>query len=161
MENKNPGTPEIKFYLILRQLKTLGIVIIISLTIIFVAGLFVTHAPGNVNKQVAILNPVSLFFCAILCFASLFIRRKSLKKLTLDNFSRKYFNIYVIAYALCELGGIFCVTTNLFVNQNFLYASAGYVVTVLYVFLNFPSARDFRLLNIKTEKHQPPPTETK
>ena len=127
--------------MLVRQLKILAFAIIISLFVIFGAGIFVSG--NNINPELHYLNLITLIGCSFFCVASLFIRRSMMKKITLENFFTKYFSTQVISYALCEFGGIFCLTTNLFVNQNILFASAGFGITALYVYLNFPKERDF------------------
>jgi hypothetical protein len=67
-----------------------------------------------------------------------------LKKVTLTNFTKYYFNAIVLPYALCDLGSILCVTTSLFINQNIPYALAGYVISMFYMFMNFPKIEDYK-----------------
>jgi hypothetical protein len=66
-----------------------------------------------------------------------------LKKVTLANLSKTYFNAIVLPFALCDLGGILCITTSLFINQNIPFAITGYIVTLLYLLMNFPKIEEY------------------
>mgnify|MGYP006908229108 FL=1 len=83
---------------------------------IFLAGLFV--AENNVNKDLAMLNLISVIVCPILCISSVYIRKARLKKINRENFKQLYTGVYILAFGMCDLGGIFCVTNNLFINYN-------------------------------------------
>ncbi len=66
-----------------------------------------------------------------------------LKKVTLSGILTAYFNAHIIPFAVLDFGALFCITTNLFVNGNILYASIGVVVSVAAMILNFPREEDF------------------
>lgn len=136
---------EVRFTIIAQKLKLIGGAIAGGLVMIFLAGLFV--AESNVNKDLAMLNLISVIVCPILCISSVYIRKARLKKINRENFKQHYTGVYILAFAMCDLGGIFCVTTNLFINYNLIYAVFGLLVTILYIFINFPKANDLSSIN--------------
>jgi hypothetical protein len=142
MDKIEPKTSEIQFFVILRQIRLLAIAIILSLSLVFFTGLAVSGS--YVNPSLAIYNLVTFLLCPFFCAGSYLLKKNMLKKVTLSNFTKSYFSAIVLPYALCELGGIICITTNLFMNQNILYASIGYALTMLYLFFNFPREEDYR-----------------
>jgi hypothetical protein len=149
MENKdtiNPSglVPQMQLLVISRKIKVLGIAIMVGIFVIYVLGVFVSA--NNINKDLAVLNLASLIFCSIMCISSVYVRKALMKKVTMQNFQTKYFSAHIVAYAMCDAGGLFCITTNLFVNQNVIYASFGTLITLLYIYINFPKQED--LLNL-------------
>jgi hypothetical protein len=149
MENKdtiNPSglVPQMQLLVISRKIKVLGIAIMVGIFVIYVLGVFVSA--NNINKDLAVLNLASLIFCSVMCISSVYVRKALMKKVTMQNFQTKYFSAHIVAYAMCDAGGLFCITTNLFVNQNVIYASFGTLITLLYIYINFPKQED--LLNL-------------
>jgi hypothetical protein len=142
MDKIEPKTSEIQFFVILRQIRLLAIAIILSLSLVFFTGLAVSGS--YVNPSLALYNLVTFILCPFFCAGSYFLKKNMLKKVTLSNFTKSYFSAIVLPYALCELGGIICITTSLFMNQNILYAAIGYALTMLYLFFNFPREEDYR-----------------
>jgi hypothetical protein len=142
MDKMTPKTPEIQFLMIMRQIRLLGIAIIVTLSLIFFTGLAVSGS--YVNPSLGIYNLVTFLLCPFLCVGSFLLKISMLKKVTMANFIKSYFNAIVLPFALSDLGGIICITTSLFVNQNILYAAIGFVITMLYLFLNFPREEDFK-----------------
>ena len=61
---------------------------------------------------------------------------------------KSYFNAHLVPFAMCDLGGLFCITTNLFVNQNIMYATTGLVVSLAFLIINFPKFNDYEKLNL-------------
>ena len=142
MNKIEPKTSQIQFFVILRQIRLLAIAIILTLSLIFFTGLAVSG--GNVNPSLSIYNLVTFILCPIFCAGSYLLKKNMLKKVTLLNFTKSYFSAIVLPYALSELGGIICITTSLFMNQNILYAAIGYAITILYLFFNFPREEDYK-----------------
>lgn len=145
MENKDTNQPsglvhEVQMVVIARKIKVLGIAIMIGIFAIYVLGVFVSGS--NINKDLAALNLASLLFCSVMCISSVYVRKALMKKVTMQNFQTKYFTAHIVAYAICDAGGLFCITTNLFVNQNVIYASFGTLITLLYLYINFPKPED-------------------
>jgi hypothetical protein len=145
MENKdtiNPSglVPQMQLLVISRKIKVLGIAIMVGIFVIYVLGVFVSA--NNINKDLAVLNLASLIFCSVMCISSVYVRKALMKKVTMQNFQTKYFSAHIVAYAMCDAGGLFCITTNLFVNQNVIYASFGTLITLLYIYINFPKQED-------------------
>jgi len=142
MKNFDPKTSEMQFFLMVRQIRIIGIAIILSMTLIFVAGLFVSGS--NINKEYGTLNLAALILCPLLCAGSYFLRKTMIGKVTMANFKKTYLTAIVLPFAMCELGGIVCITTSLFINQNILFALAGLIISLLYVLLNFPRIGDYK-----------------
>ncbi|KAA0210201.1 MAG: hypothetical protein OZ913_09630 [Ignavibacteriaceae bacterium] len=138
---------EVRFSVLSRRIKIIGIVIIVALFITYLAGLFVTAS--YVNKDFAILNLISLIACTAMCIVSIYIRKALLSKVNSKNFINKYFSTHIISFAICETGGLFSITTNLFINSNIMYASVSVLIAIIYVFLNFPRHGDLGKLNLE------------
>ena len=142
MKNFDPKTSEMRFFLMVRQMRIIGIAIILTMTLILIAGIFVSGS--NINKDYALYNLVTLIICPILCGGSFFLRKSMPGKVTMKNFTKSYFNSIVLPFAMCELGGILCITTSLFINQNIPYALTGYAVTMIFLLMNFPRIEDYK-----------------
>jgi len=142
MGKTEPKTSEIQFLVVVRQIRLIGIAIIITLSLIFFAGLAVSGS--YINPAFSTYNLITLIICPLLCIGSYSLKRSMLKKVSIANFAKYYFNAIVLPFALCDLGGIICITTSLFINQNILYAAVGYVVSMLYMFMNFPKIEDYK-----------------
>ena len=142
--NKDKGSlaKEVELLIVARKIRLLGLVILLGASIIFVMGLVVSGS--NKNPTLYYLNVISFIFCITLCGYSVPLKNLLIKKVTLDNFESKYFKAYVLPYALCELGGILCITTSLFVNQDIIFASAGYFSMAAAVIYNFPKFDDHK-----------------
>jgi len=142
MDKIEPKTSEIQFLVIVRQIRLVGIAIIITLSLIFFAGLAVSGS--YVNPALSAYNLVTLIICPLLCVGSYSLKRSMLKKVSITNFAKYYFNAIVLPFALCDLGGIICISTSLFINQNIPYALAGYAISMFYMFMNFPKEEDYK-----------------
>jgi hypothetical protein len=137
---------EIDILLIARRIRFLGIAIFVGIFLIYILGLFVSGS--YINKDLGIFNLMSLIVVAVLCFPTFFIKRIFLKKVNSKNFMKSYFNAHLIPFAMCDLGGLFCITTNLFVNQNIIYATIGLIVSLAFLVINFPKFNDYEKLNL-------------
>jgi len=134
--NKSPLVKEVDMVFMARRIRILGIAILLGIALVYGFGLSVA---GNYkNEELAVFNLVSFIFCTALCLASFYVKKLMLKNLDGKNFVNRYFNGHVIPFAMCDLGGLFCIATNLFVNSNVIYASAGFLLSVVFIILNFP-----------------------
>lgn len=142
--NKDKGSlaKEVEMLIVARKIRYLGLVILLGVSLIFVMGLVVSGS--NINPSLYYLNIASLVFCLILCAFSIPLKNILMKKVTLEKFEAKYFNAYVLPYALCDFGGLLCITTSLFINQNIVFASAGYFAMAAAVIYNFPKFDDHK-----------------
>jgi len=142
--NKDKGylAREVELLIVARKIRYLGLVILLGVSLIFVMGLVVSGS--NINPSLYYLNVASLVFCIVLCGFSIPLKNILMKKVTLENFEAKYFNAYVLPYALCDFGGLLCITTSLFVNQNIIFAAAGYFAMAAVVIYNFPKFDDHK-----------------
>jgi hypothetical protein len=139
--NKSTLVKGIDMVFMARRIRMLGIAILLGIILIFGFGL--TVAGNYVNEELAAFNLISFIICAGLCIPSFFVRKAMLKKLDGKNFINKYFNAHIFPFAMCDLGGMFCIATNLFVNSNVIYASAGFFLAVAFMVLNFPRSDDY------------------
>jgi hypothetical protein len=117
-----------------------------GLTVIYLVGLFISGS--NINKDLALLNLISLIICSMFCISSVYVKKMMLKKVNSQNFKNSYFTAHIIAYALCDAGGLFCIATNLFINQNLIYASFGILIALIYLWINMPKEDDFNTLHL-------------
>ena len=138
---------EVKFSVVSRRIKVLGSAIMIGVFVIYLAGLFVTSS--YVNKDLALLNLVSLVACTFLCIVSVYIKKAMLKKVNSKNFVDSYFTAHIIPFAIADAGGLFSITTNLFINSNIPYATVSIVITLVYVFINFPRHDDLEKMKLE------------
>jgi len=139
--NKSSLVKGVDLIFMARKIRILGIAILLGIVLIYGFGL--TVAGSYVNPDLGAFNIISFIICAALCVGSFFVKRMMLKNLDGKNFVNKYFNGHIIPFAMCDLGGLFCIATNLFVNSNIIYASAGFFVAVVFMILNFPRSDDY------------------
>ncbi len=135
---------QVSFVIVVRRIKTLGIAITVGLVAIYGMGLIVAHS--NVKENFEIVNLMTLLFLLIIFPVSIILRNILLKKVNLTNFQTAYFNAHVIPFAVMDFGALFCITTNLFVNGNIVYATIGVVISVTGMILNFPKEEYFEKL---------------
>lgn len=140
---------QINFIIVVRRIKILAIAIIVGITAIYFFGLLV--ADKNFKENFEPVNLLTLVFLAIAVPITLIIRKLLLEKVTLNNFAEKYFSAHIIIFAILDFAALFCLTTNLFVNGNILYATAGFVISLTGMFLNFPKEEDFRKISLKAD----------
>ncbi|MCY7360648.1 MAG: hypothetical protein LH629_01060 [Ignavibacteria bacterium] len=138
---------QIEFIVVSRRIRLLGITITVGIIIIYLFGLLVVG--DNVKENFEIINFTTLILLVIISVFVFFLRKKMLAKVTISNFSNNYFNAHVIPFAILDFGALFCLTTNLFVNGNILYASAGLVISLVTMILNFPNEDYFEILKEK------------
>lgn len=139
---------QVDFVIAVRRIKTLGIAIVAGVVIIYLAGLLV--AGSNVKENFEVVNLASVLLLIILIPVSILIKNMLLKKITLSEILTAYFNAYVIPLAILDFGALFCITTNLFVNGNILYATIGVVLSLVAMLLNFPKDEDFEKIRSRT-----------
>ena len=141
MENKSSLVKEVDIIFLARRIRILGIAILLG--IILVYGMGLTVSGSYINDDLSAFNIVSFVFCCAFCVPSFFLKKSMLKKLNEKNFMSRYFNSHMLPFAMCDLGGLFCIATNLFVNQNLIYATAGFLIAVVFMILNFPRSDDY------------------
>lgn len=141
MENKSNLVKEVDLVFMARRIRMLGIAILLGIVLVFGMGLIVSGS--YINEELSAFNLLSFIICCIFCVPSYSIKKMILKNLDGNNFAGKYFNAHIIPFAMCDLGGLFCIATNLFVNQNLIYATGGFLVSVFFIILNFPKSNDY------------------
>lgn len=132
---------QIDFIIVVRRTKILGIAITIGIAFIYLFGLLV--ADSNYIENFEIVNLISVVLLLFIVPASFFVRSKLLKTTDLSNFTSKYFNAHIIPFMMLDFGALFCITTNLFVNGNILYASIGIIISVISMIMILPKEEDF------------------
>ncbi|MDQ3194331.1 MAG: hypothetical protein M3P82_04940 [Bacteroidota bacterium] len=135
---------QISFIVVVRRIKTLGIAITVGIIAIYLLGLIV--AKNNTNENFEMINLLALMIVVITVPMALFIRKTMLKKVNMQNFQTTYFNAHIIPFAIIDFAALFCITTNLFVNENILYASIGLAISVAGMIICFPKEEDFEKL---------------
>ncbi len=150
MDSKTSLKLQIDFVFIAKRIKILAVGIIVSIVFVFVMGLFVSYT--NIRPEMYNLNILSIIICLVVGAAGLPIKKIMIKKVTPENFLNVYFNIHVVPLLLCDLGGLLCVSTNLFVNQNIFLAIGGIVISTIYIMLVFPYKKDLQYIMEKNQK---------
>ena len=140
---------QIEFIVVSRRIRLLGITISVGIFVIYLAGLFVANT--NVKENFEIVNISTLFLLVLIFFITFALKKAMLKKVNLSNFSNTYFNAHVILYVVLDFGALFCLTTNLFVNGNILYATIALIISLLGMFMNFPNEDYFE--NLKEQSN--------
>ena len=135
---------QVTFVIVVRRIKILGIAITIGLIAIYGMGLIVAN--NNVKENFEIVNLMSLVFLILIVLLTILLRNVLLKKVNMSNFQSTYFNAHIIPFAVMDFAALFCITTNLFVNGNILYASIGIVISVVGMIINFPKEEYFEKL---------------
>jgi len=146
MENNSSLVKEIDIVFLTRRVRILGIAILLGIILIYGMGLFVSGS--YVNAELAGFNIIAFIICCIFCVPSFFVKKMLLKNLNDKNFTTKYFNAHMLPFAMCDLGGLFCIATCLFVNNNLIYATAGFLLAVFFMILNFPRSDDYAKLKV-------------
>lgn len=132
---------QVEFVIVVRRTKILGIAITLGIVIIYLAGIFV--ADSYFIKDFETVNLLSLIQIIFLIPISFYIRKNLLKSTNISNFTTKYFNAHIIPFMIVDFSALFCITTNLFVNGNILYASIGAVFSAISMIMLFPKEEDF------------------
>jgi len=146
MENKSSLVKEVDIVFMARRIRILGIAILIGIIIVYGFGLSV--AGSYINEDLSDFNLISFVICCFFCAPSFYAKKMLLKNLNDKNFISKYFNAHLIPFAMCDLGGLFCIATNLFVNHNMIYATAGFLLAVFFIIINFPKSDDYIKLKV-------------
>lgn len=133
---------QIDFVIVVNRVRILGIAITIGLVVIFLLGLFVSGY--NKRDNFEIINLSSFILLIILTILAFYIRNLILKKVNLSNLLTTFFNAYIIPFALLDFGALFCISTNLFVNENIFYATAGVIIAVAGMLFMLPKEEDFK-----------------
>ncbi len=139
---------QINFVIVVRRIKTLGIAITTGIIAIYLFGIFVAN--NNVKENFEIINLITLIILMIMVPSTIFIKGLLMRKINLSNFMNTYFNAHIISFAIMDFAALFCLTTNLFVNGNILYASIGLVISVAGMIVNFPKEEDFEKIPRET-----------
>ena len=105
MENQPSLVKQVQFAGVASRVKMLGYAIMFGLTAIYLVGMFVSGS--NINKDLALLNLISLIICSMFCISSVYVKKMMLKKVNSQNFRNAYFTAHIVAFALCDAGGLF------------------------------------------------------
>lgn len=142
MNKEIPLNIQIEHNFAMRRIKLLGIAITIGLFVIFILGIFIPES--TYEPEYFFLNIVSLIICIVLCAGSLFFRKMMLRtKVKQAGFLNSYFNANIFSFMFVDFGGLFAITTNLFINRDLVFASVGFLISAAFMVINFPSVKDF------------------
>ncbi|MBM4157294.1 MAG: hypothetical protein FJ216_00740 [Ignavibacteria bacterium] len=144
MEEKSNLVLKVDFVIVSRRIRLLAIAIAVGIILIFSLGVI---SPGLDNPDLRILSIITLLICVILCSFSLYIKKFFIGKINRKNFINSYFNAHVIPFAFCNLGGLLCIITNLFMSINILFAAFGTIISLSCIYLILPKNEDFEKLN--------------
>lgn len=139
---------QIDFVIVVNRIRILGIAITIGLVVIFLLGLFVSGY--NRKENFEIINLSSLILLIVMTILAFYIRNLILKKVNLSNLLTTFFNAYIIPFALLDFGALFCISTNLFVNENIFYATAGVIIAVAGMLVMLPKEEYFEKIREKS-----------
>lgn len=132
---------QVRFIYLVRKIRTLGIGITVAAIVIYFFGLLV--AGNNRREGFDSVNLLSVIALAAAVPLTLFIKKVMLKKLTIGNFQTVYYNAHVVPFALMDFFALFCLSTNLLVNGNVVYATIAACITLAGMILLFPKEEDF------------------
>ena len=137
---------QVSFIVVVRRIRTLGIAITVGIAAIYLMGLLVLS--DKVKEEMYILNLSSVILLAFSIPLIIAIRKILLKKVNLSNFQTTYFNAHIIPFAILDFTALFCISTNLFVNPNFVFATGGVIVSIAAMIFLLPKEEFFE--EIKT-----------
>lgn len=140
MNSDNKMSVQVGLLYMVKRTRLIGLVIIGGILIIYAIGAVMRQAVAE--KEYDYLNTVTFVFCILLCAASVIVRSRMMAKVNSKNFSSTYFAANILPFALCDAGGIICITMSLFVNWNLIYATAGLLVMVIAIVYNLPKESD-------------------
>jgi len=140
---------QVSFVIVVRRIKILGIAITVGMIAIYGMGLLVVN--NNIKENFEIVNLLTLILLILSVPFTLFLKKLLLKKVNMSNFQNTLFNAHVIPFAVLDFAALFCITTNLFVNGNILYASIAVIISVAGMIMIFPKEEYFEILKQKTE----------
>ena len=140
---------QVSFVIVVRRIKILGIAITVGMIAIYGMGLLVVN--NNIKENFEIVNLLTLILLILSVPFTLFLKKLLLKKVNMSNFQNTLFNAHVIPFAVLDFAALFCITTNLFVNGNVLYASIAVIISVAGMIMIFPKEEYFEILKQKTE----------
>ncbi len=132
---------QVRFIFLVRKIRTLGIGITVACIVIYFFGLLV--AGSNYRVGFEAVNISSLILLIIAVPATLFLKKYLLKNVTLENFQTKYFSAHIIPFMILDFFALFCLSTNLLVNGNVVYATIAACVTLAGMIMLFPKEEDF------------------
>lgn len=137
---------QVSFIVVVRRIRTLGIAITVGIAAIYLMGLLVLS--DKVKEEMYILNLSSVILLAFSIPLIIAIRKILLKKVNLSNFQTTYFNAHIIPFAILDFTALFCISTNLFVNPNFVFATGGVIISIAAMIFLLPKEEFFE--EIKT-----------
>lgn len=143
MSINNHLTRQIEFSLQIKRIRYLNLVIIVSTVLVYIAGVYTGGKINPANLESDLLPTFSVVACLILCITSIWTKKTVLKKLSEKSFLKSYFTIHLVAYTLCDIGGIIGIVSNTFFSFNLFYSTLAMVITVITMVINLPHETDF------------------
>ncbi|MBK6876113.1 MAG: hypothetical protein IPG99_06550 [Ignavibacteria bacterium] len=96
------------------------------------------------------VNIVSLLALIAMFPVTVLLKKWLMKKVNMQNFQTTYFSAHIIPFSLLDFFALFCLSTNLLVNGNVIYATIAICVTLAGMIILFPKEEDFEKLNEST-----------
>ena len=140
---------QVSFVIVVRRIKLLGIAITVGIIAIYGMGLLVVN--NNLKENFGIVNLITLILLILSIPLTLYLNKILLKKVSMSNFQDTFFSAHIIPFAVLDFAALFCITTNLFVNGNILYASIAVIISAAGMIMIFPKEEYFEILKQKTE----------
>lgn len=132
---------QVSFIVVVRRIRTLGIAITVGIAAIYFMGLIVISDKKNEALDILNISTLLVLFASIPLIIA--IRKILLKKVNLSNFQTTYFNAHIISFAILDFTALFCISTNLFVNPNLIFATGGAIVSIAVMIFLFPKEEFF------------------
>jgi hypothetical protein len=142
--NENLMVLQVRFVYLVRKIRTLGIGITIAALVIYFFGLLV--AGSNYREGFEAVNLWSLIALILALPLTIALKKMMMRKVKLNNFQTAYFSAHIIPFAIIDFFALFCLSTNLLVNGNAVYATIAACVTLAGMILLFPKEEDFEKL---------------
>lgn len=145
-----PMKVQIEFAFVSKRIRILAIAIVVGIVLVFAAGIITSYM--NIFPVKETYNLIAVIISAVLCISSYPVKRILLKRVTEKKFMPSYFNASIVPLALCDVGGLFGIATNLFISVNVVYAVACFFISLLYLFLVFPRMKDLEYIDFEKNK---------
>ena len=144
MNNDIKMSVQVGLLYMIKKTRLIGLVIIGGVFVIFAIGAVMNQAVFE--KEYEYLNIGAFVFCVLACSASVIVRSRMMAKVNAKNYQRTYFAANILPFALCDAGGIICVTASLFINWNIIYAAAGLLIMIMALVYNFPKETEIEVI---------------
>jgi len=141
LKTNNDLIKHIKLTVQIRKVRYLNFVIIISIILIYLVGIYSGDDALTIKSES--LSLFSIIACFILCITSIWFIKTRLKNLSEENFQKSFTTTYVISYLMCDIAGIMGIIANTFFSFNWFYATLSMVITIATLIFILPREKDY------------------